>query len=87
MLALIKQREMNQYILKVHFQMTSLYIHIVFKVFSNMPYVIQHYWSLYAYVTNNPQELTPHRLEFKCDTNRIRNYFLSMPSCEPESLG
>ena len=38
-------------------------------------------------LTNNAQELTPYRFEFKCDTNRIRKYFLSMPRFEPGSLG
>jgi hypothetical protein len=32
-------------------------------------------------LTNNVQELTPYRFEFKCDTNRIRIRF------EPVSLG
>jgi hypothetical protein len=36
---------------------------------------------------NNVQELTPYRFEFKCDTNRTRKCFLSMPRFEPRSPG
>ena len=38
-------------------------------------------------LTNNSQELTPCRFEFKCDTNRRRKYFLSAQRFEPGSLG
>jgi hypothetical protein len=38
-------------------------------------------------LTKNAQELTPYRFGFKCDTNRIRKYFLSELRFEPRSLG
>jgi hypothetical protein len=38
-------------------------------------------------LTNNAQELTPYRYEFKCDKNRLRKYFLSVSGFEPRSLG
>jgi hypothetical protein len=38
----------------------------------------------YTYLlTNNAQELTPKDLNFNCDTNRTRKYFLSVPRFEP----
>jgi hypothetical protein len=37
-------------------------------------------------LTNNAQELTLYRFEFKRDTNRSRKYFLAMPEFEPRSL-
>jgi hypothetical protein len=38
-------------------------------------------------LTNNAQELTPYRFEFKYDSNRIRKYFRSVPRFEPGSQG
>jgi hypothetical protein len=38
-------------------------------------------------LTNSAQEITPYRCEFKCDTNRIRKYFLSVLWFEHRSLG
>jgi hypothetical protein len=41
----------------------------------------------YTYIlTNYAQELTPYRFRFKCDTNRIRKYFLFELTFEPRSL-
>ncbi len=66
--------------------MVPLHKNIVVKIFGNMSSGIQHYWSIYSILTNNAQELTPYRFEFKSDTNRIRKYFPSMPKFEPGSL-
>jgi hypothetical protein len=43
----------------------------------------------YKYIlTNNAQELTPSRLEFKSDTQiDLENNFLSTPKFKPGSLG
>jgi hypothetical protein len=38
-------------------------------------------------MADDAQGLTPYRYEFKCDSNRVWNYILSMPRFEPESLG
>jgi hypothetical protein len=39
------------------------------------------------YYLFNAQELIHYRFGFKCDTNRIRQYFLSELRFEPGSLG
>jgi hypothetical protein len=53
-----------------------------------MPSVIQHYWSVYINIeANSAQELTPYIFKRKCNTDRKRKYFLSMPRFEPGSLG
>jgi hypothetical protein len=47
---------------------------------------IQDYWPIKNKLTNNAEELTPYRFEFKCDTNI--NVFLPLPRFEPgQSLG
>jgi hypothetical protein len=33
---------------------------------------------------NSAQELTPYSFGFKCDTKRIRKYFLSEPRFDPD---
>jgi hypothetical protein len=51
-----------------------------------MPRGIQHFWLIYLILSNNTQELTPCRFEFKCDTKPMWKYFLSAHRFEPRSL-
>jgi hypothetical protein len=48
-----------------------------------MPVFIKHCELNTCIATNNPQELMLYRFEFKCDTSRIRKYFLFVPRSEP----
>jgi hypothetical protein len=86
MLAYMKGGELNQYILKSHFRWSlSTYI-LWLRVCGNMP-VGSSIICKYTYIlTNNTQELTPYIYEFKWDKNRVRQYFMSMPIFQPQTL-
>jgi hypothetical protein len=63
----------------MHFNSTFLYL-ATCQVESNII-------GQYTYIlTNNAQALTPYRFGFKCDTNRIKTYFLSELRFEPGSV-
>ncbi len=67
--------------------MVPLHIHIVVKGFLATHLVESNIIGQYTCIlTNNAQELTPYRFGFKCDTNRIRKYFLSVLRFETGSL-
>jgi hypothetical protein len=67
--------------------MEPLHNQLWYKVLATYPVgprIICQYTHIF---TNSAQELTPYRFEFKCESNRIRKYFLSMPRFQTGSLG